>query len=619
MWYNGLGRFSLMSINLRQINKPNGPYFQVLENYWDPQMKRARHRTIKTIGYLSKFMPPYDKDDPDARIAAEQTAHAEVRKIFDQIAAEYSPHDIENISLDMSEDMDIDTRNLMNVGYCALKSIYKELEIDKFWKKACAGRKFEYDPDRIFQLLVFGRVIIPGSKKYTFEHRNIFFEDFGDFSLEDVYKALDTYAENEEKLQKWIYAHSVTKYHRDLSVGYFDCTNYYFDISKPDIDDLDDSGNVLLKKYRKYGPEKNHRKDPIVEMGLLMDGSGIPLSYDLFPGNESEKVNMLPIINRTRVQYGIGRIIIVADRGLNTSDNIYMLNGKNDRDDNPRDGYVYGQSVRGADEEFRTWVLDQKGYISTVIERNDTQEIFRHKSRIYPKKIYIKRERSDGKITKQTITVDQKQLAYYSEKYAKKQKLERSRAVERAEDLIRHPKKYDRVSAKGASGYVINIAFDKETGEVIPKDLRLDEEKIREEELYDGYYSIVTSELKMTDIQMREIYRGLIHIEDTFKLTKAELDSRPVFCWTNEHIDAHFTTCFTAIVLIRLLEKRLGEKYPVGQIIDALRNYSCTLIDKNIYQFTYYDEIIRDIGDSFGIDMAKKRRRRNDIRRLLKY
>jgi len=610
-----------VSINLREINKPNGPYFQVLENYWDPVKKMGRQRTVETIGYLSKYMPPFDENDENDRARAEHEARAAVLQRFNEILAEHEAPDIETISFDMSDDMDIDTRNCFNVGYGILKQIYKELEIDVFWQKVCSGRKFEFDVEKIFQLLVFGRVIIPGSKKYTFEHRQEFFENFGNFNLDDIYSALDVFAENEEAFQKWLYDHSVTKYRRDLSIGYFDCTNFYYDISKPDIDDYDENGNLLLKRYRKYGPEKNHRKDPIVEMGLLMDKSGIPLSYDLFPGNESEKVHMLPIINRTRIQYGIGRIIVVADRGLNTSDNIYLLNGKNNTDDNPRDGYVYGQSVRGADAEFKSWVLDQSGYINTPIEScaSDSDKVFRHKSRIYPKKIYIKREKSDGKIVKQAITVDQKQLVYYSEKYAKKQKLERDRTVERARDLINHPKKYDMVSAKGASGYVLNLTFDKDTGEIIPKNLVLDEDKIKEEELYDGYYSIVTSELKMTDAQIREAYRGLIHIEDTFKLTKSELDARPVYCWTNDHIDAHFTTCFTALVLIRLLEKRLGEKYPVGQVIYSLRNYNCVLQDKNIYQFIYYDEIIRDCAKSFNIDLAKKRRRRDNIRRLLKY
>ena len=617
-----------MSINMRESMRNGRPYFAVFDNYWDAEMGRSRQKVIKTLGYLDKYMPDFDENDDTAREAAEDFARQRVKDLYQEIKKEYEKPEVEHIQVDLSKQMDIGTSDLKNVGYVLLKLLYKELEIDKFWKKCASGRKFDFNPDKIFQLLVYSRIVNPGSKKYTYETRGMLFEDFGDFTLDDIYHALDFFDEHEEELQHWLYDHSVTKYKRDVKVGYFDCTNYYYDISKPDIDDLDEDGNVVLKRYIKMGPEKNHRRDPIVEFGLLMDKSRIPLAFTVFPGNESEKVNMLPVVNRVRTQYQMGRMIVVADRGLNTSDNIYLLNGKNDRDNNPRDGYVYGQSVRGADAEFKAWVLEQKGYEDTPLKdidpdfnENDKSRdaVFRHKSRIYPRKIYIKREKSDGKIIKQTITVDQKQMVYYSNKYAKKQKLERDRAVERARDLIAHPKKYDKVSAKGASGYVMNIAFNKDTGEVVGKNLLLDEEKIKEEEKYDGYYSIVTSELKMSDIEMREVYRGLIHIEHTFRITKSELDTRPIFVKTNEHVDAHFTVCFTALVLIRLLEKRLKEKYPVGQILDSVRQYNAALFDKNIWTFTYYNQILEDCAKSFKINLSNKNRKRDDIRRLLKY
>ena len=209
-------------------------------------------------------------------------------------------------------------------------------------------------------------------------------------------------------------------------------------------------------------------------------------------------------------------------------------------------------------------------------------------------------------------------MVYYSEKYKKKQKLERDRAVERAVDLIAHPKKYDKVSAKGASGYVMNLSFTQD-GEIINKKLALDTDKIAEEEKYDGYYSIVTSELKMDDIEIREKYRGLIRIEDTFKITKSEFDTRPIYVRTNEHIDGHFTTCFTALVLIRLLQVKLENKYTVGKLLTSLKKYNCVHLDKNNYQFVYNDEIIISISKSFNINLSAKYKTSNEIRRLLKY
>lgn len=599
---------------LRIFNKEKGPYLVIYEKYHVPG-KGCREKVVKTIGYASNYADQYD--DPIAHFTALAKEMTD-KQFADKHAS---------VPIDMYEKMSLDTDDVKNLGYCVLKLLYKELELDKFWKKVTSKAKIQYDADKIFQMLLFSRILFPASKKKSFESMNIFFEDFGDFSLDDVYHALDIFAVNEASLQTWIYDHSVTLYDRDLSVGYFDCTNYYYDISKPDIDDYDDDGNLLYQRYRKYGPEKNHRKDPIVQLGLLMDKSGIPLAYDLFPGNESEKVHMLPIINRARNDFGFGRIIVVADRGLNTSDNIYFLNGKNDKENNPRDGYVYGQSIRGADKAFKKWVLSEKGYIKTKVKSFDKDldddvdddAYFIHKSRTYPKKIKIKREKSDGKIVKQTITVDQKQMVYFSNKYAKKQKLERDRAVERAKDLITHPKKYDKLSAKGASGYVMNLSFDKETGEVIDHNLILDEEKIKEEEKYDGYYSIVTSELKMDDIELRETYRGLIRIEDTFKITKSEFDTRPIYVRLNEHIDAHFTICFTAIVLIRLLQIRLNNQYPVGKILEALKKYTCNHMGQNIYKLLYYNKIIEDCGKSFNIDFQNKYKTRQEIRQLLKY
>ena len=192
--------------------------------------------------------------------------------------------------------------------------------------------------------------------------------------------------------------------------------------------------------------------------------------------------------------------------------------------------------------------------------------------------------------------------------------------IARAKDLIKHPKKYDKVTSAGSAAYVKNIAFDKTTGEIVEGQiLELDEEKIREQELYDGYYSIVTSELELTDLEMREIYRGLAKIEETFKISKSDFRSRPVYVSTNEHIDAHFSTCFTALVLIRLLQAKLGHKYPVGRILDSLRKYNCTKIDTGLYQFLYFDEVIKSCGEVFHKDLNNKYRTQVQIRRILRY
>lgn len=591
---------------LHVANTKKGKYLTFYESYRDNVTKKPKNRCVQAIGYLDEFTNLYE--DPIAHF----------KQVAKDLTNEKKNDKTATITISMSESMTTDTDDIKNVGYLVLKHIYKELEIDKFWKQISKKYEFEYDLNKIFQLLVFSRIISPASKKKTYESRNLFFEPFEGFQLEDVYRALDIFSENDKDFQQWLYDHSCIKYNRDMSVSYFDCTNYYWDVSKPDCDEYNDDGSLILVRYRKMGPEKNNRKDPIVELGLLLDKTCIPLAYELFPGNDSEKLHLLPIVKQAKRNYGFNRTICVADRGLNTSDNIFYLNGNNKSDNNNLDGYVYGQSVRGADAEFKRWVIDQNGYIDTVIQNESNDErIFRHKSRIYPKKLQVHVE-VDGKKVKKTITADQKQMVYYSKKYAKKQKEARNKIIEKAKDLIKHPGKYDKVAASGTSGYVINLSYDN-NGVIINKDLQLDLDRIAEEEKYDGYYSIVTSELKMSDTEIRNIYRGLIKIEDTFKVTKSELDTRPIHVRTNEHIEGHFTTCFAALVLIRLLENRLGNKYSTHKVIESLRKYQCAHIDENHYQFFYYDEILKDIEKSFEIDLSKKYKTRNEIRRLLKY
>lgn len=601
---------------LNKQKKPNGDiYLSIREKYHVPKVG-SRERTILSLGYLSDLKKEYD--DPIAHFTQLAKDMTEEKK------AEKS----RTVLIDTNEKLSIGTDDVRNVGYGILKYLYKELEMDKFWNWKTRNRKMKFNTDRIFRLLTFSRALFPGSKRKTFINKNHYFEPFDGFDLDDIYNALDFIAENQQVLQEWIYEHSKKICARDISVAYFDCTNYYFDIGRPDVDILDDDGNPVDSKgnsvparYRKRGPEKNHRHDPIVGMGLLVDRNGIPVAYDLFPGNESEKVHMRPIINRVKEHFEDCRIIYVADRGLNTSDNIFWINGDNKGDYNPRDGYVYGQSVRGADAEFKAWVLSG-GYEKTKIKDDDGNEvIFQHKSRIYPKELNVNVTKPGRKKpSKVKVVVDQKQMAYYSEKYAKKQRAERNAMIERANDLIEHPGKYDRVTAKGSSSYILNIAFDKTTGEIVDgQTLELDREKIKEEEKYDGYYSIVTSEIKMSDIKMREVYRGLTRIEDSFKVTKSYFETRPIYVWLNEHIDAHFATCFMALVLIRLLENKLNHSFPTGQILDSLRNYNCVHLDKNMWQFTYYDKIIDACAKEFGLSLNDKYKSQQEIQRLLRY
>ncbi len=573
-------------------------YLSIVNGY--KENGKTKHEVIQKLGYLEDLKKQYD--DPIA--------------YFTQQAKEMES----NLTyLIKNSKLEKNVSNRKNIGYMFIKKIYEELELNNFFSSKQKNLKISYDLNKIFSLLVFSRILYPGSKKETFDKRNRFFEPFEGFELEDVYRSLDYFTNYKEEIETLIWNATKETYNRDTTHTYYDCTNYYFEINYNDTDLVDEEGNILQKNYRKRGPEKNHRPDPIIEMGLLMDSNDIPLSYDLFPGNESEKLSLRPIHKRTKARFNLGRTIVVADRGLNTSDNIFFLAGKNDQEN---DGYIYGQSVRGADNEFKNWVLNQKDYINEpILNKDGTPEEFRqmifddegkftgyekkpayfkHKSRIYPKELTIKR---DGKRNTKVRT-DQKQMVYYSRKYADKQKRDRNQMIERANDLIANPKKYNRITAGGAASYINNIKFVKSTGEVAEGlDLSLKIEKIKEEEKFDGYYSIVTSELNMSDSDLRRVYRGLAKIEDTFKITKSELETRPAYVWTKEHIESHFLTCFVALVILRLLEKKTEKKYSISKMIESMRAYDCSKLSNTINLFDTYDDFIEYISTIYDIKL----------------
>ena len=346
------------------------------------------------------------------------------------------------------------------------------------------------------------------------------------------------------------------------------------------------------------------------------------MSYNIFPGNTSEKETIIPEINKVKKRHNIDKIIVVADRGLNCSNNMIKMAGI-DLDKKNRDGYVYGQSVRGANQEFKEWVLSGDYEVDTIIE--DDKEIkFVHKSRIYPKKMYITRDdlglTKKGNKKRQLITVDQKQMVYYSQKYADKQKRDRQAVIEKAKDLIKNPGSYTKATSYGAAGYINNIKFDKDTGVVSNgSELTLNEDKIKEDEKYDGYYSIVTSEENLSDLELRNIYRGLSKIEETFKITKSEFNARPINVRLEDHIDAHFLICFISLVIIRILQRKVDEKYSLKTLLEKIKKFQCTHETGNLYKFIGYKPEIQYLNEKLELNLDKKYDKRENIKKILKY
>ena len=606
---------------LRKSLSHGKTYLSFVQGYRDENGK-AKQKTIQKLGYLDDLKKEFDDPISHFKEIAKQKSSKEVN--------EYT---IKNLNTKIIDDGD----SKKNLGYSILKSIYNELDISSFLAEKNKKLKVNYTLDDIFKLLVFSRILFPNSKLSTYNNKDVFFEKF-DFSQDDMYRSFNYFSSYKDELLTLFWNQTKDTYKRDTSISYYDTTNYYFEISYNDEDELDDKGNILKKGQRKKGPSKEHRKTPIIQMGLLMDKNAIPMYYDLFPGNESEKLQMRPTLKKTKAKFGIDRTIIVADRGQNTSDNTVFIAGKNDDDHVNHDGYVYGQSILGADKEFKTWALKQDDFIydkiydeqgnlvtykdvkkdkdGNIIGYEDKPVIFKHKSRIYAKKVQIKK---DGK-RNVTFQIYQKQMIYYSKKYADRQKHLRDIAIEKAKDLIKNPTKYTQATSYGCTKYINNINFDSETGEVISSQvLSLKLDKIQEEEKFDGYYSIVTSEKNLSDKEIRDIYKGLWRIEESFKITKSELKTRPVFVWTDESIEAHFLSCFVSLLIIRLLENKLGKKYSNPYIIDSLRNYNSTKIEHDIYLQNFRNDVIQDIEQIFSIDLSRKYLTLSEIKKILNF
>ena len=606
---------------LKQSKSHNRIYLSFVQGYRD-ETGKIKHRTIKKIGYLDELEKQFDNPIEHFKNIAKEKNNNEI--------TEYTIKNLNTKTID-------ENVNSKNLGYIVLKKIYKELQIDNFLSNEQKKLKMKYDLNQIFELLIFSRILFPASKNETFNNKDIFFEKF-DFSLKDLYRSLDYFNGFRDDILKLIWDNTKDKYNRDTSISYYDTTNYYFEISYNDEDLIDENGTILEKGYRKKGPSKEHRKTPIISMGLLMDKIGIPLSYDLFPGNESEKLQMRPALKSTKAKYGIDRTIIVADRGQNTSDNLVFIAGKNDDDHTNHDGYVYGQSIIGADMEFKTWAISQDGFINDYVydedgnlvtykERIEDENgkllryeekpvIFKHKSRVYAKKVKIKKDNK----RKVNYTVYQKQMIYYSKQYADRQKHERENAIKKAKDLIENPGKYTQATSYGCTKYINNIRFDEETGE-IPKglELSLKLDKIKEEEKFDGYYSIVTSEKDLSDKEIRDIYKGLWKIEESFKITKSNLETRPVYVWTKEHIEAHFLTCFISLVIIRLLEYKTNRKYSTRKMIDSLKKFNSTNIEHDIYLQNFSNDVIKNFEEIFDVNLSRKYLTLSEIKKILNF
>jgi transposase len=576
---------------LRKVhNKKTGrTHLSMARNYRTKSKKHPQAENIEIFGYLDELEKIYD--DPIAhfkKVVEERNLEEK------QITSEYV------ITTRKDQRLDSTVSRRKNYGYAIILSLYYELGLDGFLtNRQWRDSKIECNTSSIMKLLIISRILAPGSKKKAYEERDRYFdfEKEDAFALEDVYRSLSHFAKLEKDIQLLIHNRITKNYGRKLELIYYDVTNYYFEIDKED--DL-----------RKKGVSKERRPNPIVQMGLASDAEGLPISYEVFAGNESEKLHLRPAIFELYDKYDAGRVIAVADAAQNTGNNIYYL-------DQGKQGYVFSQSIRGSSQKFKEYVADSDGY-------EWHGDDYMRKSRVERRKIRVDFDRKGGGTYKKDVEVDQRQIVFWSRKYADRARLKREAAILKAQKIVENPSNYTRATSYGALKYVMNVEVDDDTGEIkeIGGKPLLDVAAIAEEEKYDGYYAIVTNLFdegkdkgKYGDGKIIDLYRGLWQTEESFRITKSDIESRPVHMSRGDRIRAHFLTCFISLVIIRLIQKKTGYEYSPEKLIEAMNGVSCSHEGGNLYLFDYQSEVADALGLAFGIDFSRLRLTRGEIKK----
>lgn len=576
--------------------KNNGiDYLRVMEGYRTNEgcNSKCRRRVVRNIGPLSR----YDDGKPDYLARLRQSFREGVpiiesladllegKTVRRRIIVEYD--------LDNTDHCFCDPKN---IGYFLLEALYEGLGIYDVLNKHKSMTKIEYDLNGIAKLLVFGRALYPDSKVETFRERNRYiFDVTSSDNLIEVYRALDCLDEKSEAIQKRMNHKIANSIGRNTEVCFYDVTNYYFEIEQNDEDILDKEGNIIQKGLRKKGVSKEKRGEPIVQMGLFIDDSGIPIAYRLFPGSNIDQTTLRPALKKSIDTLYFGRVIIVADGGLNSDKNIaHILKTGN--------GYILSKSTKKSPKNIKKWILDEDGY-----EWNE-KKTFKVKSMIRERSV----EDEDGN----RMTIKEKLVCYWSKKHYDRESKENAKFIEYLNSVVANPDKLKDKQRK-IEKFLDKMEVNRETGEVLDTDtqLSLNMGKIREYMDLMGYYTIMTSETEKPEMEIINKYHGLSRIEDSFRIIKGDLEGRPVYVRTPEHINSHFLICFIALTMIRLIQYKVlksqgkatldEDGWEAGisaeRIKKALSSFQAEALPGGYYRFTKPTEDLRLILGSLGI------------------
>ena len=465
-------------------------------------------------------------------------------------------------------------QNSFNGGYLFLEKIYYELGLNNICKDISKKYKFEYDLDNILSRLVYGRIIFPASKLATNDLSKRFIEQ-PNFELQHIYRALEVISKETDFIQSELYKNSLKVSKRNTNILYYDCTNYFFEIEE-------ESG------LRQYGPSKEHRPNPITQMGLFMDGDGIPLAFNISSGNTNEQVTLTPLEEKILEDFKLSKFIVCTDAGLAS----YANRKFNDKDER---AFITTQSIKKLKKHLMDWALSADGWHLTghnkeynINEINENEEIF--KDKIFFKERWIKEN-----------DLEQKLIVTYSLKYKNYQRQIRNSQIERAKNAITTKTfKLDKCNQNDYKRFIkrTNITAEGEIAE--KKILSINNEIIEKEEKFDGFYGVCTN-LEDNAEEIIKVNQRRWEIEESFRIMKSEFKARPVYLSRDDRITAHFTTCFLSLVLLRFLERKLEEKYSSSKIIDCLREMNFMESIGNGYIPTYTrTELTDDLHDKFG-------------------
>ena len=477
----------------------------------------------------------------------------------------------------------LNEQRLFNGGYLFLQQLYHCLGLPKICSDISSKYKFTYDLDSVLSRLIYGRILYPSSKLSTFEESGRLLEP-PDFQLQHVYRALDVICAEDGYIQSELYKNSKSISKRNDKILFYDCTNFFFEIEQED-------------GLKQYGPSKEHRPNPIVEMGLFMDGDGIPLAFSIHPGNKNEQQTLIPLEEQIIKDFQHAKFVVCTDAGLSSSDN-RKFNNKKDR------AFITTQSIKKLKKHLKEWCLDPAGWKLDGYERDkngkpatfninqlEDPELARKflKSTFY-KERWIK---SDG--------LEQKLIVTFSLKYKFYQQRIRERQIGRAEKMLESSlsslKKHSRNDCK---------RFIKKTGvtadgEIAEKEVyELDQSVIKDEAKYDGFYAVCTN-LEDRPPAIAKINHNRWEIEECFRIMKTDFKSRPAYVYRDTRIKAHFMTCFLALIIFRYLEKKLEYKYTCEEILDTIRDMNFLKATGEGYIPTYTRTELTDcLHEAFG-------------------